>query len=328
MRYCLYAYGGWIKQTYGLSPNITEPVHHIHLPRVMHSGLTNWARVFDGHFHVPRSGEEYEQFDVVHVNMTTNNIGSIGRMRYQMQYMAKEKRPLIVTNLDYAPEMWEGYSRFDYMLEDINKADRIFCVHPAMADTISLLLDRKVWHIPHPTDVALLKEMYTETRKTDAFPKKSVLFMAHNWDQNYLIPSWVAKKLQSEDIMTCLVGLVNKDKVFLDMVWQEKYDSMPFEQLAEIMARVDCVVDTAFTHSGGRVPVEAAAMGTPCVGSRNVYSIDKLWNLYSIDIMNGNDMYKSIHKAIQDCPVYSPEVNSFGYEQSGRRFMEMIEETV
>jgi len=323
MKYCMYADPEWLKSSYGLNPSLQGPIHHKELPVVMHSGLTNWCRVMDGVYDQPMTPEQYEKYDVLHLNITPNSIGNIHRIRRHLEEC--DKKPMLVANIDHAIDMWSGFKRFDIFLEECGMVDRLFGVEPATVDTLSTLLDKKVRHINHPTNVDQLQELYGDLREKDPFPHKSVLVVAHPYDKNYTITTQTLARIKQEDpdLKIMLVGKIEENYAYLKKEYYEFYQTVPFRLLMEIVSRVDCVIDTALTHSGGRVPVECAAVGTPCVGNYSVNTVQKYHMPLTVDIFNAKQIREAVRLALYD--GFKP-TEPDNYDKSRSYFEEMINE--
>ena len=326
MRYLLYAYPDWLIQSYKLNPELEkDPIKHSALPRLMHSGLTNWMRVFEGVGDVPNDISQYQRYDVIHMNMTTHNVGYVKRLRSHFEMLDTEP-PKIVVNPDYAPEMWYFDGRTDLFLEDVSKADRVFTVHPTISRTLSELLGKHVYTVPHPTDVTLMKKELGKVRETDPLEGRTLLVIAHSYDRNYLIPTWLIKMMQATvDFKAVMVGKIEREHMFLKTVYDEFYEVLPFPALINLIARVDCVIDTSILHSYGRVPVECAAVGTPCITHPTVYSGQVLFPDLQTDLLDARGLRHMIERVFEgDCSL-ARDPEYFGYEQSRTRFLNMVE---
>ena len=325
VRYCLYAHKDWVKQSYTLSPSLPSPIPYTALPPIMHSGLTNWAKVMKGWLHVPQNRNEYGMFDVIHVNMTTKNIGVIRKIRMHCD-RAGIPIPKIVVNPDYAIQMWESYEPFDLFLEDMQKADHIFTVHPSASSTLSALLGRKVWTIPHPTDVDRLRQTFPKGEGSQ-FGSPVIVVIGHIWDQNYLLTSHVVSRIRAErpDVQTVLVGAIEKQGVWLKNTYDEFYPSMPFPDLMALVSKAAVVIDTAATSSGGRIQVECAALGTPCIGNTKNHMQMTLWEPLAVNIFDAGSLMVAINGVLDG--VHSDLAESiidYSYSYSYEKFMEML----
>lgn len=320
MRYSLYAAKEWLIQSYGLRPDLRDPIGADKMPRVMHSGLTNWARALNGVYSLTQTFEQLAQYDVVHVNVPPSGVKSVLKLRRLIDAMPAENRPLLVANPDQAIEMWESFSRFDLFLESMAVADRVFCVHAVMARTLRELLGKPVWHIPHPTDVDTLAE---EFGGVDKYPAPLVLVVAHAYDQNYLIVTEALRALRRDhpDLKCVMVGRMPKDPMTVGSFYDEMYEAMPFDALMKLVAMSTCVIDTAFTHSYGRIGVECAALGIPCIGNTSVESVTTLHSC-AVDIYDASDIARKVRECIAGDYGITPPT-AYNYANSAASFEAM-----
>jgi hypothetical protein len=332
MRYCLYAEPEWMIQSYGLNPNIVGGIiSHEMLPRIFHSGLTNWGRVFEGCYHVPKSLEEYQRFDVIHVNMTPHGVGSVKRIKSDLARIDGDK-PKVVVNVDHAINMWEGFGNMEWFLQDVGMADHVFCVHSVMANTLAVLLNRKVYTIPHPTDLSQFDEM----REPEKFDIPTVCVMLHSYDQNCVIVTEALNALRKDrKIQVLAVGNGNRNKEYLKWNYDQYISGLPFASLMRVLSMCHVVIDTAITHSYGRIPVECAGIGTPCVSGMTVESGRILWPELQVDIFDAKSITSKIEMILFGEPPLRADiirtaeewVAYYGYPSCRKMFEEMLNDT-
>ena len=327
MRYCLYAEPEWIKQSYGLNPKMEGRIFWDKLPRLLHSGLTNWARVFEGWYSIPTTAAELNEYDVIHTNMTQHGIGSVKKIKANMK-RAGNTNLKVVVNVDHAINMWQAFEPFGTMLEDVNMADHVFCVHPIMADSLGVFLDRKIHVIPHPTSLDMFKEF-----QQDKFDKPTVTVVSHSYDRNYLIMSemLIALRKKRPDLQTIFIGKM-EDRTYIKWNYDEYFEMVPFPALMRIISASHVIIDTAVTHSYGRVPVECAALGTPCIGGTNIEAVNVLWPDLGVDIFNAKQLSDKVDDMLfgdQECikaivDNAQEKVARYGYPESKKAFEVML----
>jgi hypothetical protein len=332
MRYCLYAEPEWVIQSYGLNPNVIGGIiSHEILPRIFHSGLTNWGRVFKGCYHVPKSIAEYQMFDVIHVNMTPHGVGTVKRIKSDIARIDGVK-PKVVVNVDHAINMWEGFGNMEWFLTDVNAADYVFCVHSIMANALSSLLNRCVYTIPHPTEL----EQFSELVEPEKFDIPTVCVMLHSYDQNCLIATEVLNQLRKEHKIQCIaIGNANRNKEYLKWNYDQYIPGMPFASLMRVLSMCSVVIDTAITHSYGRVPVECAAIGTPCITGNTVESGRILWPELVVDIMDAKSIRSKLEMMLFDnlelldnmIRTAKEDVVHYGYQSCREMFEGMLNDT-
>ena len=320
IKYCLFASPDWVKQSYGLNPELQRPLQHYSLPDLMHSGLTNWAKVFDGIMDVPQSLDELRALDIVHINVPASGVGNLINLRRQVNRLPEAERPVIVANVDYAVEMWEGFREFDLFIQAIEAADVVFNVHPVMTASLAAVTNQKnLYSFPHPTDVDALLLHKANCQNIVISDMKVITIVAHTYDQNYLIPLYsVCEFLKRNGIrdqyQLVLVGGVSKDKMRISSMADYFYDSMQFPELMKLLMVSSVVIDTATTHSYGRVPVECAILGVPCIADKKV-GVDNLH--LSVDIQNGENIQEKMDtvviKGIYEAEEVNPVLCAYGY---------------
>jgi len=90
--------------------------HHIHKALLenedcLRTGLYSWIPVFDGnvkHFK-ETSKQEIRDADIIHINMSGQDIHLVGEVR---DILGNDSKTKIVVNNDYTVELWQ--SSFDY----------------------------------------------------------------------------------------------------------------------------------------------------------------------------------------------------------------------
>ena len=325
MNYCLYASRDWIVQSYGLRPDLTSPISPDKLPRVMHSGLTNWPRALNGVFDTPLLLDQLAKYDVVHANIAPTMVKNVFKLRRLIDQLPSDKSPLLVVNPDHALEMWESFTRFDLFLDALRCADRVFTVHHTMSQTLESLLGTRVHTLPHPTNVELLRELYGQTPK---HPEKIIVVIAHHYDQNYLVVTETLRAMRRSgaNFKTILVGHMPKDPMTVGAFYDDMFDALPFDKLMALIAMSRCVIDTAFTHSYGRIGVECAALGIPCIGHSANASVYDLHADFEVDIFNAREIAEAIERALDRSQAAAADydgVARYNYANSAAAFTEM-----
>lgn len=320
MKYCLYASREWLVQSYGLSPALQSPIKPSNMPLVMHSGLTNWPIALNGVYDTPLE-DTLGQYDVIHVNVAQHGIGYLYRLRKMINCLPGNK-PLLVANVDPSIDMWEGsFERITDLLNVLPLADRLFCVHPVMCSTLSTLLKRKVWHIPHPSNIPAIKSCRRE-RHTDG---KLLLVYSHAYDANiHMITELVHQLKQERDgLVVALIGRhTDKNHARIAEVYDETKQYVPFANNFTLISMADVIIDTAKTYSYGRIAVESAILETPCVTGDNVWAGFLLHNAYGSIF----DMEYIKHQVVRalDTKWEFGDTNLFSYDTCKQLFEEMI----
>jgi len=228
------------------------------------SGLYNWANIFNGKRMFPRTPEEFDQFNLFHINITSKNLFLLSTFLKKKPSSAK-----LLLNIDFSVELWnQNFAYPDILLEQIDKADYIFAVEPLMAEILSDALRRHVPCIPHPIDTEGLKTFQTNSRLNQ------IGVSLHRYDNNFLLPYFAIKDFAPEYQSLLLGSTTSSKQNFLHM-YDFILENCSFEKLINTINKLYIVYESYTIHSYGRLSAECAVLGIPCVGAECVSSIKK-----------------------------------------------------
>ena len=230
------------------------------------SGLFNWARVFNGKRSFPNCAEDYEQYNLIHINITTRNLFLLDQFLKLKPSYAK-----LLLNIDFSIDMWKNSLPLypELILSLIDKADYIFSVEPESANLLSLSLQRPVPCIPHPVATHLISK-YRQSERLN-----QVGFSIHRYDDNVLIPAFLARLLHSYSLQSIVLGAVHGSKSNIQHLFSFFKESCVFEELIKTISSLFALYESYTIHSYGRLTAECACLGVPVVGGKYVYSIAK-----------------------------------------------------
>jgi glycosyltransferase involved in cell wall biosynthesis len=265
MKYCLISSARW-----------KELAFPDGMPDILPSGLYQWLSAFeDSQMVLPKTREDIEAFDIIHINMPRANIPYVD---YYVK--RKDSRTKIVVNIDYSVDLWQkAYEHWPIVLQEIDKADLIFHVEPYGAELLSEMLHRPVPTIPHPVNVKAIREKFLREKKPN--PKPLIGVMGHRYDQNYLLPYFVFRDL---DVQSFLFDHVEgESEKGIGFLYDATFGRIPHEEYLTVMSKCDIMIETATTYSYGRSVVEAAALDVPVVGGSNVSAMKILFPSLVVD---------------------------------------------
>jgi len=258
------------------------------------SGLYNWSKLFSGERTFPRTTEDFDKYNVIHLNVTTKNLPLIAKILPKIN----QNKTKLLLNVDYSFELWNSnFQSQHYFLQEIDKADYIFAVEPLMAEILSDALRRHVPCIPHPSPIHLIKNYTKKVRDL------KILCSIHKYDMNYLFPWYCIRNLEPEWVSSCIGAYTALDKVL--PYYDNIQEYCKFTPLIEYISKHYLCIESYTIHSYGRLSVECAALGVPCIGSKFVYSIQKCFPELSIENNSVNSAVKLIRLLINDKDFYS-----------------------
>lgn len=159
------------------------------------TGLYQWLNVFKGDVKYPRDIKDYNDYDIVQVNMAAQDVHLIANIREQINPNGKTK---LVVNNDYTQETWG--KAFDYVTtleREISGADMYFGTEYFQTTTLSELTGRRCFVIPHPADIKRLKSL-------PEIPKKNIISTIwRRYDNFSYIPHFAVR---NHGLTTQLIG--------------------------------------------------------------------------------------------------------------------------
>ena len=263
------------------------------------TGLYNWSKVFGGKRTFPRTREDFSKYNIIHINLTPKNLPLFSKILPKIDRSITK----ILVNVDFAIELWaNNFSSPHLMLQELDKADYIFGVEETMCDILQGELQRNIPCIPHPSPIHLIEKY----RKSERM--KKILVSAHRYDMNTLLPWFVTNSLSEEWVTGCIGSYIDKSKVL--HLYDEVHDYLQFEQLLELLSNQYCVLETYMIHSYGRLTVECAALGVPCVGTNLISSMRRCFPDLCYDVNDISKMRTILFKLLNDRDFYNDTAKS------------------
>jgi len=270
------------------------------------TGLYQWVNVFKGEVKYPRDIEDYNDYDIVHVNMSTQDIHLAANVRREIK---EDSNTRLIVNNDYTTEMWgSAFGHPDTMSREIMNADMIFGTEYFQVTALAELVDRKVFIIPHPADVKRLKSL-------PELPKKSIISTIwRRYDNNSYIPSLVTRNL---GFTTQLIGYeksVDSKTWLTTTLFDYVFAGTNYFDFCDQLRESEVVYDPFTFHSYNRAIVDCAALGVPVVGSNRTQSINVCYPFTKVDPYDVTAARRMIEKLATD-DVFKKKVIDYAREK-------------
>lgn len=256
------------------------------------TGLYQWINVFDGEVKYPRDIVDYNDYDIIQVNMSSQDVHLVNDIKASLK---KDSKTRIILNNDYTTEMWgNAFGSPTTLAREIEKADMIFGTEYYQVTALSELTHRKIFVIPHPADVKRLKNLPTK-------PKKDVISTIwRRYDKHSYIPSLAVRNF---GYTTQLLGF-DKDqdpKTWLTTtLYDYVFSGTNFFDFTDQLRESAVVYDPFTFHSYNRAIVDCAAMGVPVVGSNRTQSVNVCYPYTKVDPYDVTSARKLIERLIVD----------------------------
>jgi len=293
----------------------------------LRTGLYSWIPVFDGDIKYFKEVDpsEYEKYDVIHINLSGQDIHLLGEIRKVLGENSKTK---LVANNDYTVELWQNsFDYFPTLKREINHADMIFGTEPNQVGTMETLLGRKVHLIPHPCFVKRLKTLRPK-RKQDV-----ISVVSHRYDNYNMVPSIAVDNLGYKTRLIGYDANSDKKKFVTSTCYNEILPGTNYMDFCEQLMESKVVVDPFTLTSVSRVGWDCAALGVPIVGSDRNYSTRVCFPKTTVSPYNMKDVRKMVKKLIDD-ETFRQEVIDYAkkavdyvsYERSKEKYLKALEE--
>lgn len=288
-------------------------------------GFFNWMFLFRGELSEFDAVDDFEKYDVVHVNGAPSDQILVQEIRNKL---GKNSDTKIVFNNDHVCEVWDGFKVHPlHYLQAQRQADVVFGTEPYQT---SNLIDGAVC-MPHPHWTHMLKR-WGRTEVND-----SIGFTYHWWESKSFLPGMWSRKLKQD-------GIKHKAKLYSYMprndqnAWtktqfDELLTGMDYPSYIESYIKNKVGVEYTGYHTYGRNSVDMAAIGMPMVGSDRVESMRRCFPMTAHDPCDGKAIVNTIKrlwtddKFYQEVIDYSKEaVEYYNYKNAKERFMTALED--
>lgn len=291
----------------------------------LRTGLYSYLPTFDGDVKnfTEVSYEDIRNADIIHINMSGQDVHLIGEIR---DILGKDSKTKIVANNDYTMELWQ--SSFDYpptFRRELEQADMLFGTEPNQVGTLEVLTKRKIHLIVHPCFVKRLKTLRPK-RKLN-----TLSVVSHRYDNYNILPSLAVKDLGCK---TRLIGYdpnTDKKKWVTSTCYNEICSAENYMIFCDQLMESRVVVDPFTLTSQSRTGWDCAALGVPLVGSDRNYSVQKCYPFTAVPPYNIKLMREMVKKLLIDDDFrkkvidYARDaVEYVSYDSSRKKYLEAL----
>ena len=290
-------------------------------------GFYNWIHLFKGDIREWRPGMDLEKYDVVHINMSPSDQVIVPEVRRQLGWHNKTK---LVLNNDHVQECWASWNIHPQQYWDIQEmGDMVFGTEKHQ---VSHMIPRaKI--MPHPHDINMISK-FSSKEIVDAY---GCIF--HWWEGETFSPGTLALQLRKEmpEVTSRLYAYMSsRDNSvrWTRMMFDELHGLMSYPDYVDSFASNKFVMDYTKYHTYGRNSVDAAAFGTPMMGSNTVDSMRRCFPFTSFDSADLKKAKEIAIKLLRDDKFRNKvikyarkEVEYYDYPHAKERFLKNLKES-
>ena len=260
--------------------------------RLLKSGLWQWYLAFDkygkkGDVRLIRRKVDFEEYDLVHVNMTKGNFALLHHIRGELGNSSSTK---IIANIDFDVGSWGMKWEYPTLLEKaLQCANLVFHVESRGAKVLEYVLKRPVPCLPHPVDIDGLDTFREDNREP------YTVNIYHRYYPDIVSSYWVTRDLPLNLVM---LGYKGGNVPSLSM-YDHDLGLIPFIEAIEIMSKATFGLDLFHGYNYGRAVAEFASLAVPCVCSKTIDACNRLFPDLSVnpfDIKKANNLFKKMIK--------------------------------
>lgn len=287
---------------------VTDFIHKSLLEENLNrTGLYNWIQTFKGKISKPGDVEDYNKFDIIHVNMSRQDRHLPASIRKRLK---KDSKTVIVANNDYTSELWEGnYEHPDAQAKYYEDADILFGTEYFQSVALAEITGGKVYNIPHPANVERLKTFNNDKKK----PYIAVVW--RRYDKFSYVPFLAARDL---GLQTVLIGYDRAQ----DPNWyitESMYDHVvyhtDYDKYCNILGESMIIYNPYTLHSYDRLAVDVAALGAVCIGSDRTWAMKHCYPKTICDVYDVRSTKDIFKKLLSDKPFYD-KVRTFAQHKA------------
>ncbi len=305
--------------------------HYVHKQlldeEVTRTGLYQWLNVFNGEVKYPKEVVDFNDYDIIQINMSAQDINLVNSIKEQLKPESKTK---IVLNNDYTTELWGlSFEYPDTMRRELSGADMLFGTEYFQTTSLSELVGRQCYIIPHPADIKRMKSIAP-------IPKKDLISVIwRRYDKFSYIPHLAAR---NHGLMTQLIGYDKSldPKVYLTTtLYDYVFEGTNFFDFCDQMRESKIVYDPFTFHSYSRTTVDTAALGIACVVSNRTQSGNICYPYTCVDPYDTKSARDLIQRLINDKEFYDLVVNTaldrcefYNHVNSKERYLTALKDSI
>ena len=249
-----------------------SPLGELLKHKIAKTGYFCWSRAFDS---IPMQYAfckgKLKDYDILFVAISNSELEGMLLTNIRREVGYGPDAPKIIVTIDYAVQMWYlGYGP-QVMRTELSQADMVFVAEESMIGAAECVLKKKVHLIDHPVDIEGVLTVEPINVNT-AIP---IGVLTHRYDYNWYFPYIATMDLPWP---TGFIMMNRQVAIKSSPFCEIKIDQMDFEQyLSWAKARKIMLDSYHFINTWGRMQVECAIMGVPCVGTNAVHTQRDLW---------------------------------------------------
>ena len=322
----------WFK----LKNPLRQIYHNQFAPRISranYSGYSMASKLANRAFDKFHNLEYLTKFDVVLVVVHDYSISAMSQLVTEAKGL-KEKPIFLGTfgnTLEAFRKALKSQDALRHFKTFLDNCDAfVNCFHEAVSDYLTLYTDTPIVNFPHFYPVEFAKTFFTSYDD-----KEKVIFVSgHTQRIDHVFSLLVAKEIQARH-PEYLIEVIDRSMLNLEPLEDSRHEIVPFlkwEDYLNHTSKTYMIVDMDNAWTLGRVPRDAAAVGTPCIGLNSAGQTSLFPDLACSDIIDSKRAVELGIKLIEDREFYEgvqgkalERLEAYSPENLAQRLNELVE---
>ncbi|EGD48015.1 hypothetical protein Cpap_2701 [Ruminiclostridium papyrosolvens DSM 2782] len=229
-------------------------------------GFYQWLNVFQGH--IFKAGQIISRlkdtdFDIIHVQLTPENLPVIHSIRGRIGYRSKTK---LVVSMDIPVKCWKKYFiDFLELTDAVQKADFVFATEYSISRRLEALTGAQVYELAYPADIQKIKTYCSGNNSQ----KNKYINVIHSGKLNNLFR--VKRFVKKYNMRLRVVFYKNGNKKLIRKLMKYNIETVQCnneEEYCKALNESAALIDTNRYPNYGKSIIYAAAMGIIVIGNQ------------------------------------------------------------
>lgn len=232
-------------------------------------------------------------------------------------------------NLGRVREFWRNNNWFKNFKNFINSGDAFVIVNPGTESYFELVCKKPIIYFPQLYPIEYTKKFFRNYSD-----KEDVIFIgASTQRMDNVWSALLAKKIQN-DLPQFKIRVIGTNDFNFEVLKGSQYDILPrlnWEKYLFETSKCKLIINMDNWWTNGRVPTDAAAVGTPCIGVNAGRQIELFPSLTFDDVVGNEEALKTIKQLLKSEEMFNKvtdyayrTLKKYDYEEGAERIRDLF----
>ncbi|MCL5029024.1 MAG: glycosyltransferase [Bacteroidetes bacterium] len=232
-------------------------------------------------------------------------------------------------NLGRVREFWRNNNWFRNFKDFINAGDAFVVVNPGTESYFELICKKPIIYFPQLYPIEYTKKFFR-----NYLEKENVIFIGGSTQRmDNVWSALLAKKIQS-DLPQFKIRVIGTNDFNFEVLKGAQYEILPnlsWEKYLFETSKCKLIINMDNWWTNGRVPTDAAAVGTPCIGVNAGRQVELFPTLAFDDIIGNQEALNAIKQLLKSEEIYYKvtdyayrTLEKYDYEEGAERIRDLF----